>query len=55
MDKQKEKTIKDFRFDYKSNGFYWTVIVTANSLNDAMVRFATRYHNVDQVNKIIEI
>jgi hypothetical protein len=47
--------MKRFRFEYHSCNKELMVELEANSLNDAMVHFATRYHLIDEVYSIVEL
>lgn len=47
--------MKRFRFEYHSCNEELMVELEANSLNDAMVLFATRYHLIDEVYSIVEL
>lgn len=44
-----------FLFKYQSMGKDLMVHIEANSLNDAMVKFATHYHLVDEVYEIANV
>jgi len=47
--------MKRFRFKYSSCDKELVVELEADSLNDAMVYFATRYHLIDEVYSIVEL
>lgn len=44
-----------FLFQYRSMGKDLMVHIEANSLNDAMVKFATHYHLIDEVYEIAKV
>jgi hypothetical protein len=46
---------KRFLFQYRSVDQELMVELQANSLNDAMVYFATRYHQIEEVYEIAEV
>ena len=50
-----KEPIKLFSFTYYSTGKELMVELEANSLNDAMIVFAKRYHKIDEVFEIVEI
>lgn len=55
--KQSDQTlvISRFLFKYKSVGEYFSVNISAASLNDAMTKFATRYHFIEEVFSITKV
>lgn len=44
-----------FLFQYRSMGKDLMVHIEASSLNDAMVKFATHYHLIDEVYEIAKV
>jgi hypothetical protein len=44
-----------FLFQYRSMGKDLMVHIKASSLNDAMVKFATHYHLIDEVYEITKV
>ena len=42
-------------FQYRSMGQDLMVQLEANSLNDVLIHFATRYHMVDEIYEIAEV
>lgn len=44
-----------FLFQYRSMGKDLMVHIEASSLNDAMVKFATHYHLIDEVYEIARV
>lgn len=46
--------MKKFRFTYRSCNKDLTVVIEAESLNKAMVDFATKYHDIEKVYEIAE-
>jgi len=47
--------MKRFRFEYHSFGSELMVELESNSLNEAMIEFATYYHKIDEVYLIVEV
>lgn len=47
--------MKEFRFEYFSHGEELMVVVEAKSLNDALIRFAKSYHEVELLYMVNEI
>jgi len=47
--------MKEFAFEYYSHNEELRVVIKAKTMNEAMVKFAKLYHNIERVDSIEEI
>lgn len=47
--------MKEYAFEYYSEDQELRVIITAKSMNEAMIQFAKAYHNIERVHSIEQI
>lgn len=47
--------MRKYHFRYRSADKDFSILVTGNSMGDAMIYFATRYHDIQEIYTITEL